>query len=1081
MAHSFTSSLFIMLSFVLVAPLWGQGAVREEGDAVIVQSADSILRLSKAGVGAILSLQDRQSGREYLADDKNTPLFRLSLTRADDKSGEAIAISSGDASEMTVAIVPDDGQDAIELRYSGFADWPQLAVHCHVAVRKDDALLRWRLRVSGAPTLVLEESQYPLLLLMDCLGDSRADDMALAGATEGGAYMAPGDWKRGYQRRYFQPGSLAAQFASYHDPAGGFFTATQDAVGYQKAVTIARQNGGVEYRWSHQCFHPLAEPYELPYDVVCTTFRSPDPARPSDWRDAADIHKRWAMTQPWCAKTVAARQDIPEWIKRGCIRVQWELRSDGQPDAVINWLDNKWAKYFPNLPPFLTFFSFEHVATWVAPKYTPFYPSDDAFTAMTRHIADMGGHVCLFPSTYQWSVTYRARPDGSFDWDDRKDFAAIGEKHAVKDRMGTTILKKPSWLQGGQTAALCRGDAWTREFFRNAVDDMAARGVDVVQLDQVVGGAWPSDGRTACFNPEHGHPLGFGRWDSDAFHEQMTLLRARADAKYPGMVFSLESPQELFAQDFGLYDYRHARSVFNINQWEQYPRKHAAIFPYLYNEYVPVFHIPPHSEPVGLILAQAVVSGEMPSCKQHQIKFPGEPLVVNGDFDKPSATPTGWTIWRNQPHGPATVEYDSTTPAQGAAALRIVGTNAGEVVNVYQLLPLVDVPLKAGGKYRLRFMMKSKELSSTRSGVSLSAMSDTNWQFWKELEAWHANAASSQDWQSYEQLFTVPAGTKAMRITLHLSGKGSVAFDQVILDEQLADGSFAEMKRPGNTVFTIMSQWAALAAAGAGKYFMQGKMLHPPPLTTARLEKTVRSSRAAKLNGQLYTMTIDAGRTVDSASCAINLSASQNAWLQHSMDITVTAGAREIHVPISLRQKGEILYDDFVLTEIGGNGDNLLPNPSFENWVDPAQAPAGWVHLVEYRERVFKGTYHREEKDVHNGNYAIRLACAVNDDLAQLKQVLPIDGSKLAVGKSYRLSFWVKTRNIARWLPIEAKHEFPAILHNAFQAPDGDCAVLMINICDEPQTGSLQWQGRETTHTLQPWELKLVERKKNID
>ncbi|NMA47145.1 MAG: hypothetical protein GX945_11365, partial [Lentisphaerae bacterium] len=769
-------------------------------------------------------------------------------------------------------------------------------------------------------------------------------------------------------------------------------------------------------------------------------------------------------------------KDIPDWIKDGCIRVQWELRSDGGPDVVSDWLDNKWSKYFPKTPPFLTFFGFEKVANWVAPKYTPFYPSDEAFTAMTRKIADMGGHVCLFPSTYQWTLTRKQRTDGSFEWDDRRDFAARGEKHAVKDRMGTTVLKKPSWLQGGQTAALCRGDAWTRNFFADAVDDMAARGVDVVQLDQVVGGAWPSDGRTACFDTEHGHPPGFGRWDSDAAREQMTLLRTRADAKYPGMVFSLESPQELFAQDFGLYDYRHARSVFSINQWEQYPRKHAAIFPYLYNEYIPVFHIPPHGEPVALILAQAVISGEMPSCKQHQMRFPGETLVVNGDFDKPDGNPAGWTIWRSKAQGQAIVEHDSAKPGQGAAALRIVGAD-GEQVNVYQLLPLADLPLTIGGNYRLRFMMRSAGLSGS-GGLSLSAMSDSNWQFWKELDVWHTNAAGNQEWQSYAQPFTIPPGTQAMRITLRLNGKGNIAFDQIVLDEMQADGSFIELRRPGNAVFKIMTQWADLAAAGAGKYFMQGKMLHPPPLTTARLEKTLRSSRAAKLSGQLYTMTKDAGRTIDSASSAIDLSdAGKGTWRQYSMDITVSAGAQELHVPFSLRQKGEILYDDFKLTEIGGNGENLLPNPSFEDWPDPAQTPADWQHITDYRERVFKGTCHREEKDVHDGNYALRLACAADNDLAQLKQILPIDGGKLAVGKSYRLSFWVKTREVTRWLPIEVKHEFPAILHNAFQAPDGDSAVLLINISEEPQSCTLQWQGWESSYSLQPWELKLVEAK----
>ena len=108
-----------------------------------------------------MSCQDRQSGREYLADGYDTPLFRLLLTRAGDQSGDTVTLGSNDAAHMTVTVLPQDGgQDAVELHYSGFADWPQLAVHCRIAARNDDALLRWRLRVSvsGAPTLVRRKS-----------------------------------------------------------------------------------------------------------------------------------------------------------------------------------------------------------------------------------------------------------------------------------------------------------------------------------------------------------------------------------------------------------------------------------------------------------------------------------------------------------------------------------------------------------------------------------------------------------------------------------------------------------------------------------------------------------------------------------------------------------------------------------------------------------------------------------------------------------------------------------------------------------------------------------------------------------
>ncbi len=1051
-----------------------QFGVQEDSGQIFLRSGNSILALSKVAQGAIVSLKDRATGQEYVALGQGAALFNLTFTRTGEQSGDTVSLGARDARRMSAEAVREKGRETALLRYEDFPDWPALSVECRATAAPGDPLVRWRLRVSGPPTLVLEDSQFPAMVLVDRLGQDRSDDRALAGATEDGAYAAPGDWRVGVRRSYVQPGSLAAQFACLYDPSGGVFTATQDGVGYPKRITITRRNDGLEYSWSHQSHHALTVPYALPYDVVCTSFRGADPSLPCDWRDAADLHKRWAMTQPWCARTVAERRDIPDWVKRGCIRIQWELRDDGSPEAALAWLDRSWSKHFPDMPPFMTFFSFERNGAWVAPKYEPYYPSDEAFKAMTTRIREMGGHVCLFPSTYQWSLTCDRRPDGGFAWDDTRDFAAVGEPHAIKDRSGALVNKNLSWLRGGQSAALCRGDAWTRAFFGASVDKMAARGVDVVQLDQVVGGRWPSDDRTVCFSPDHGHPPGFGRWDADAFREQMRQLRQQSDRNYPGMVFSMESPQELFVQDFGLFDYRHARSVINVRPWDPSPRLHAPVFPYLYNEYLPVFHIPSHTEPVALILAQAVVSGEIPSCKPRQLEFPGEALIKNGDFEMSADQPSGWTVWRNQPHGPARVTLDAADVGAGQMALCLTGSEDREDVHVYQVLPLAESALQVGRSYRLRFAMKS-ELSGGAGAVSLAAMSHSDWQLWKELGAWTREAAPRQGWREDELAFAIPEGARALRITLRIKGKGSVWFDQVRLDERQGDGNYAEVQRSGNAVFRIMSQWAKLAAAGAGKYLMQGRMIHPPLLQAERTSQTVTASKSASLDVQCYTMQKGLAALIDHASCPVDIPAGTGPWQHKTLDITVSSGSAELHVPLSLRQKGALLFDDFELTEVGGTGENLLRNPGFEAWPDAGRLAAGWSHISEYQGKVFKGSYRREEKDVHSGTYAIRLVSPTDDDAIHVKQVLPVDGKKLAIGKRYRLSFWVKVCDVPRWRPIVVTHDLPAILHNAFRAPDGDTAVIMINVSGKTQQGRLSVQGADTEVRLEPWELRLVE------
>jgi hypothetical protein len=47
-------------------------------------------------------------------------------------------------------------------------------------------------------------------------------------------------------------------------------------------------------------------------------------------------------------------------------------------------------------------------------------------------------------------------------------------------------------------------------------------------------------------------------------------------------------------------------------------------------------------------------------------------------------------------------------------------------------------------------------------------------------------------------------------------------------------------------------------------------------------------------------------------------------------------------------------------------------------------------------------------------------------------------------------------------------------MHNAFRAPDGSEAVVIVNAADVPHTAKLTWQRRERSLGLQPWEVRLV-------
>ncbi len=221
-------------------------------------------------------------------------------------------------------------------------------------------------------------------------------------------------------------------------------------------------------------------------------------------------------------------------------------------------------------------------------------------------------------------------------------------------------MRKLPWLNGGRNAVLCRGDAWTRQWFNQTAVTLMELGCDMVQVDQVVGGLAPGNGE--CFSTEHGHPQGPGVWDAEAFATQLQSLAAECRRVQPGAVLSIEEPQELFNHLIGIQDYRDAQS----NRWPQLPGlTHASVFGYLYHEYLPVFQSNPQRGDLRG-LAYCAVTGQIPHWVPHWPVTPS-PALVNGGFEEwTEDVPVGWervTGWQGTDYRRALV---SRRHGQGA-------------------------------------------------------------------------------------------------------------------------------------------------------------------------------------------------------------------------------------------------------------------------------------------------------------------------------------------------------------------------------------------------------------------------------
>jgi len=766
--------------------------------------------------GAITSVVDKASGMEFVATQAAGRLFSLAFSRTDDAAGKRFYLSSRDAKSFSMQVA----HGTATLRYDGFGEWP-VHVTCTASFSAGDPLVRWRLSATIPGGLVLEEVQFPSVVLRAPLGASAADDAAVFGHTKGGVIRAPAAMKIGSRVYGRQPGSLAAQFASYYGGRAGFYLAAYDAKGYPKTFEMRRIAEGLEMDWSLQCF--ATDSYAVDFDFVMTTFAGAGKGAPADWRDAADIYKAWALRQPWCATPYQKRQDVPAWMKDGPAMVRFPREWLAEPSRIDRWLTDYWKKSFPGAPLITAYWGWEKIGSWVAPDYFPLFPSDEQFTSLVARARTLGCHAFPWPSGYHWTLMYQKHADGSFQWDGRQQFDQTARTHAVCTRDGKLYLRTPSWLGGGDTACLCPGDPWTIRWWNEDVSaPLARRGCEMIQVDQVVGGSFPF-----CYDRHHGHPPGPGAWMTEVFARQLRTMYASMREIQPDAVVCFEEPNERFIHLAGIQDYRDCESLF---EW-------ASVFNYLYHEFLPTFQSNPREDD-RVMAAYCLVNGQIPHMKPLP-RHLAEPVLSNGAFERSAKGEwfAGWDkvsgyqgrAWNGRAF------RDNAEKHGGASSLRLENVVDGDIVQVSQNVPVTEpgAGLAVAGAYRLSAWLKTGFMA--RPGAVNFAFFGPSM---KPLGAGRRLPfpAAGPDWSRAAADFTVPEGAETMRIMIHVEGKARAWVDDMTLEEVLPDGMAREARYTGVTADTqFMRRWVELYH-GEGRPWLQfGRMLHPPKLTCASI------------------------------------------------------------------------------------------------------------------------------------------------------------------------------------------------------------------------------------------------------
>lgn len=786
-------------------------------DAVVLRTSRTELVLSEQKRGAIVSLLDTPTGTEFVNAEAAQDLFLLGCTVADDRAGklEWLASQSSEQVEYQTA------SDRVTMTFSRVGG-RDVTVVCVVSASPEDGSLRWGLQVTGSERLVVEDVHFPVIELRAGLHGDGRQDAFVAGLTKGGVFRNPSQWDpKRWGVLAHQPGALAAQFGCYYSPAAGFMSHTRDARGYPKALHFRRTSDGFRWIWRRHCYQRLDRPFALGYEISMSTFAGAD-GQPADWRDAADIYKRWTLTQPWCGTRYAERTDVPDWLKTGPAMIRFSRNWLGAPERIDAWLTDYWLQHFPRVPLIVALWGWERVGSWVSPHYFPPFPSEEGFSRIVSAAKRAGGHCFPWPSGYYWNVEYNVRADGTFEQEDWEEFNRTARPHALVTRTGEPLVRKLRWLRGGRNACLCRGDPWTRRWFTTHCVELMKRGCDMVQVDQVVGGAAPGNGN--CFSASHGHAPGPGVWDAEAFAEQLRSLADACRRVESDAVLSIEEPQELFNHLIGVQDYRDCQVAWQPQQPGHVPE---SVFGYLYHEYLPVFQSNPRAGD-KLNLAHCIVTGQIPHWVPHWPVTPS-PMLRNGDVEEwEDNVPSGWqkvTGWQGRTFAGSSFR-DDDVKHHGTTSLRLENASEDDGVQVSQNVDIGPHALVPGRTYRLRVWLKVEHMSAS-NGIGLAALVR---QGLKSKGSWRIPFPAAGEWELCAVEFTVPEQADFLRLMIHVNGRCRLWCDAAAIDERAGVDWRPLMRRGLPAEHELVTQWVELFHGEGRPYLHLGKMLHPPTL-----------------------------------------------------------------------------------------------------------------------------------------------------------------------------------------------------------------------------------------------------------
>lgn len=239
---------------------------------------------------SIKSIKDLRKNREQLiAAEKRPAVWRLVFKEI--STGKELVVDSPGAAKYRTETAEEDGWKLLECNWTGVPVGPDGDCNIKVTVRldKDDPDTRWQIEVDNhSKTYSLWYVDYPVI---GGLGERKVSDVL-------NLWAAVGCWRTRYDGQVMDydmvGGMWPMQFFALSNNGAGIYLSTNDPKQVQKRIHF---DIGKEFYFKHypEAMALPAMTYTMPYEVQIKTFAG-------DWYEAAKIHRKWALDQPWTAR-----------------------------------------------------------------------------------------------------------------------------------------------------------------------------------------------------------------------------------------------------------------------------------------------------------------------------------------------------------------------------------------------------------------------------------------------------------------------------------------------------------------------------------------------------------------------------------------------------------------------------------------------------------------------------------------------------------------------------------------------------------------------------------------------------------